>query len=180
MTRSRSVALILLVALAVSAIWYRNRSPAPTSTYLILGRRTLPLRVAGCWDLFDHSGRPAGDSLYWAPSTTRLDTMPSPWVFNGLSGVVWPAVRFDSFAKAGALPDSLDMTSAFWSADSLSDSIRLKYSSGFSGTTFVFALPPRGMSSDTLRGYAVEHSDMVVPGVPPKESVYAVRTPCTP
>jgi hypothetical protein len=69
------------------------------------------------------------------------------------------------------------MGSAWWGADSLSDTIRIQFHSGFSGSTFVLALPSRGTIGDTIRGRAFELWDFG-PGHTLRGKAFAARVRC--
>jgi len=114
--------------------------------------------VAGCYAFLDGAGRPASDSLYWAPATARLYP-------DGRAVKLTP--KFDLGRGRGPVAYR-------WSIDDGGDSLKVGFSSGYSGTEFAFALPER---SDTLHGRALEHWDFHPPGTKPVPAT-AVRIAC--
>ena len=62
-----------------------------------------------------------------------------------------------------------------WSADSLSDTIRVSFVNGFSGAVFVLAAPPGHV--DTLRGRALEFWDYG-PSETRRGGAHAIRMQC--
>jgi hypothetical protein len=116
--------------------------------------------VSGCYAFFHRSGRPAAESLYWAPSTGRL----AP---GGAAERLTP-VR-DAGGPAG-LPGAYG-----WSVDSLGDSLRVVFHNGHSGTAFIFGLRTDG---DTLRGRARSHWDVGPPFASDAGAASAVRISC--
>src|SRR3954451_3351621 len=140
-----SLALVGLAQLAAA-------QPAPS-------RRTREADVVGCYALFDRAGRPAADSLYWAPATARLDS-------GGRAVKLTP--RFDAGRPAGR-------PGAFrWSVGA-GDSLHVTFHNGFSGTEFVLAPASNG---DTLRGRAWEHWDEAPPFDTDAGAATAVRIGC--
>jgi hypothetical protein len=62
-----------------------------------------------------------------------------------------------------------------WTADSLTDTVRLSFIDGFTGAVFVLeARPP----VDTLRGRVFESWDAGPPFQTPRGSAYAIREAC--
>ena len=116
--------------------------------------------LVGCYAFFDRAGRPAMDSLYWAPATARLDS-------GGRAVKLTP--RFDPGRPAPG-PGAYG-----WSIGGLGDSLHVLFHNGFSGTEFVLGRTDRG---DTLRGRAREHWDFGPPYATEAGSATAVRISC--
>lgn len=133
-------------------------------------RDRLPHRLAGCYALFDRRGKPASDSLYWAPDRMRLETeraTPRPY---GASARAW------RLSKLGPQPDGHGHEILYWARDTLSsDSIHVVFSSGFSGTVLTL---PATAPGDTLKGRATEVWDSGPPFETDGGGVTAVRVPC--
>lgn len=170
------LALVILVTVGLVRFWFTDRAE--------LARHGLPAGVVGCWALFDADGRRAEDRLYWSPSIARLDSAPNTASKHDGTGTVRVVHRLDSLRRPMGVerPGSrqeLENVFSYWSVDSLDDRLRMRFSSGFSGTQFVFALPDSPSTGDTLTGRATEHWD-----VPPYRSgagrAYAVRVACSP
>ena len=64
-----------------------------------------------------------------------------------------------------------------WSADSLTDSIRIGFSNGYTGSVFVFALPIAARS-DTVFGRAYQFQDAGPPYYAALGAAFGVRYPC--
>jgi hypothetical protein len=151
---------------------------ASSSQQFPLARETLRPAAVGCWALFGSKGERAQGSLYWAPATTRLDSAPErPSDYEALR-------RFRHLERFDVAGRSMDTTGAGrrrtrsgWSADSLTDSIRLRFHTGFSGTEFVLALPDHAQHPDTLFGRAFETWDMG-PSLTDRGAAHAVRQAC--
>lgn len=128
-------------------------------TRLHTGRLELREAAVGCWSLRDSTAQIAQGRLYWSPANTRLsNTLDSSRWSDGFpsSRDAW---RIDSLGRDQSARDDPNKRGwGVWSADALSDSIRIGFSSGFSGTWFVLALP-NGTRPDTLYGRAFEHWD---------------------
>jgi hypothetical protein len=122
-------------------------------------RRAQEADVVGCYALFDRTGRPAADSLYWAPAIARLDS-------SGRALKLAP--KFDAGRPAGQ-PGAYR-----WSVGA-GDSLRVLFHTGFSGTEFVLSRASRG---DTLRGRAREHWDFGPPFYTDAGAATAVRIAC--
>ena len=129
-------------------------------------------RLAGCFALFDHRGRPASDSLYNAPSHVRLEATPtSETGATRGSDQRRRLVKLDAAGRATG-PEPWEAFQV-WVGSAASDSVRLMFGTGFSGTEMILR-PNAG--ADTLRGRAVEHWDFA----PDSDggSVTAIRVPC--
>ncbi|HSQ03518.1 MAG TPA: hypothetical protein VLN59_05765, partial [Burkholderiales bacterium] len=107
---------------------------AQSTPHEVIARAGLRTEALGCWVLYDSAGRRAQGSLYWAPAIAQLKSTrdSSRWKFSPMSR---DALRIDSLGRdLSAIDDPRKRGWGFWSADSLSDSIRIGFSSGFSGT----------------------------------------------
>lgn len=159
-------------------LWFLWRSVLPS----FFAREALPGDVVGCWALFDAAGRPAERSLYWSPPIVRLDSVPNDAGPGMTFGTVRRLERLDAHrrpidadtARAGRLPRD---RFSYWFAELLAPRLRVRFSSGLSGTTFIFALPLWGAVGDTLRGRAVGHWDFRL--LPTRHGrAHAVRVTC--
>lgn len=138
-------------------------------------RAALRAEVVGCWALFDRQGRPAEGHIDWAPAFVALEAMDTASVRSPRR----PAVRFDTTWS----PLPLELEPGIrgwvkWQADSLTDSIRISFSNGFSGSSFVFAMVQHAPFPDTIHGYAREFYDYGPPWSKAMGSTTAVRVPC--
>ena len=111
--------------------------------------------------------------------------------YYNASGLVWLDTSVarqwapsEAFRMLVPLDSSLDPTSRSrrhvgpsWSADSLTDSVRLSFSDGFSGA-FLVLLAPAGVRVDTLRGRVANAWDFGPPFVTDRAPARAVRLPC--
>ena len=131
-----------------------------------------PGDLAGCYALFDHAGRPASDSLYFAPAYARLETVRRSRARTGMPRS-WGVTRLDTARRAMTGNDD-QRGFLFWAPDSLSDSVRVMFHTGFSGTEMI--LGPPAARSDTLRGRAIGHWDFR--DDTDEGRVTAVRVPC--
>ena len=149
MWRTRSFAVIAQLALAAPACsQYGDRLAR------IPARHSLRREVLGCYALANEHGG----------------------VLSPAAGTP-PTIRLDSTARGGGWrlqPDSTTGAADFtgWWADSLSDTLRLTFSDGFSGSRL--ALKADGTR---LEGYAVGFTD-VGPKDSPKERVIGKRVDC--
>jgi hypothetical protein len=137
-------------------------------------RRTLRADVVGCYALYSERGR-VDSSLYNATPSVRLDT--TWWVpWPGDSGKA--EIRSLRGFTAGGHPISSRPFSwpPHWSADSLTDSLRLWFGDGLSGA--VFLLNAARGRTDTLRGRVYESWDFRSPTA--RGQAYAVREACPP
>jgi lipopolysaccharide export system permease LptF/LptG-like protein len=149
--------LLFLLVLASIVSACGRPGAQPSSRGLVVTRADLEARLPGCYAFFDHAGRPASDSLYWAPAIGRLDS-------GGR------AAKLGSATTAGRRRDNNN-----WRVDARTDTVRVLFHSGFSGTEFILGLRPHG---DTLRGRAVEHWDFGPPFSNDAGVVSAVRIAC--
>jgi len=170
--RSILCAACLTFALPMASCGYE----APAPVLPAIRRLDLPRDLVGCYALFDGRGRPASDSLYFAPSHVRLDSTALPDVQGwDLTGPTWTLARMD--ASLRPLRGERDgLGSLFWTADSSSVRVRMIFHTGFSGSELVFDARPAG---DTLRGRALQHWDFGPPFQTKAGPVTAVRVPCS-
>jgi hypothetical protein len=125
----------------------------------ILERGNVHQAIVGCYAFFDRNGRPASDSLSWAPTTGRL-----------LEG--GKAQKLTPPAHQVTGPGRLGPT---WRIDPATDTVRVVFSTGFTGTEFLLGFRQR---RDTLWGRAVTHIDVGPPFSSDEGSASAVRIPC--
>ena len=138
-----------------------RREPPPEAKRVVLKHAIVPATILGCYALLDHRGRSAAESLYWSPAMARLYTGGSAgkWTFEADTGV--PATSPGNYN---------------WAIDSVGDTLRLLFHSGFSGTEFILGVAGVG---DTLRGRAVEHWDFGPPYETDGGRASAVRIACS-
>ena len=151
-------------------------SPIWCAAQPLSARATLRPEAIGCWALYDAAGRRAAGSLYWAPAITRLASQKDSSNWSQAFPRTRDASRYDSTGRdLNPRDDPRRRGWAYWSADSLTDSIRVGFSSGFSGTWFILALP-KSQNSDTIYGRAFEQWDYKP--VTPRGAASAIRVPC--
>ena len=157
-----------LVMLAVTAC---HRAPAEGRAWV--PRSALRRELVGCLALRDARGRAADSGYYGASPRVWLDTVPIGSI-DPLAGAAWLLRRLDAEGRPldQAVPHPL--FSPRWTADSLTDSVRLSFHDGFSGAVFILAAPA---GADTLRGRAVEYWD-VGPSKTNRGRVWALRIRC--
>jgi hypothetical protein len=127
-------------------------------------RPPMPEGLAGCYALFVRGGRPASDSLYFAPSHVRLlTTRREPTLISDTDSTFmgWALTKLDS---------------QLWGMHSTRDSVMLAFHTGLSGSLLFFGIPPGPV--DTLHGRAEEHWDFGPPFSNDGGPVMAVRVPC--
>ncbi len=161
-------------AYGIIALFVIGIVPYRANAQAVLARGNLRTELVGCWTLLDSTRKSAEGSLYWAPAiamlNARLDS--SRWARPKW----YAATRLDERGvDLNIREDPRGRGLNAWSADSLGDSIRVQYSSGFSGTSFSFAVP-FGTTPDTLHGVAVEHWDYK-PSTP-RGAATAIRRRC--
>ena|SRR5437764_10000991 len=140
-------------------------------------RDALRSDLLGCYRLYTASGNPLSpDSFRNAAPFVRLDSV-SLGVSgrDSVRGVFRLLVRLDRNGR----PMDPDYPSRYhtpsWWADSLSDSIRLSFSDGFTGTTVILMAPSPAL--DTLSGRVEEWGD-VGPTIIDRGGARSVRVPC--
>lgn len=130
----------------------------------------LPGDLTGCHQLHQTSG------TYFASRLVRLnpDTVPRSirWFVRDSTSPAWTITRLDAEGRpmrgrSGAV--------LFWQRDSDSDSIRIMMHTGLSGTELMLGPP---VSTDTLRGRAIEFWDVGPPFSSPARPVSFVRVSC--
>ena len=160
------LALVVTLILPIAA--------CPSSTAhgpLAPPRHALRAELLGCYALYTEAGKLLDSSFHNASPLVRLDSNSTGKVPTALRSLA----RLDT---AGTPLDSLDAHSPFgrdWWTDSLSDSVRLSFSDGFSGALVILAAPPG--RADTLWGRIEEHWDMG-PSVNQRGRVRALRVSC--
>jgi len=164
---------VLLSAAALTAIvgmaWWRSRPEQEASL-----RRALRGDLLGCYALFGADGRRIDTTYYNASPIVRLDSAALAGTIDSLAGMWRQLAALDTLGMARRT--TRGMWAPSWSADSLSDTIRVSFVNGFSGAEFVLAAPP---GVDTLRGRAAEHWDFG-PGTKRRGAAHAIRVPCPP
>jgi hypothetical protein len=103
----------------------------------------------------------------------RLDTTAVRLPADTFPGIRRQAVRLDAAVGQGARDNS-----DAWSLDSLTDSLRVGFGSGFSGTEFVFQFHTNVSVGDTLHGRATEYWDFGPPFTTPRGKATAIRVVC--
>jgi hypothetical protein len=164
----RVAGALSLIAIVVSLVILTDGPESPVEPEAPL-RRSLRADVVGCYSLFTARGRRIDTTFYNASPRVRLDTARRDPRFRDSTHRVMHALDTlgnPSRTTRGSWPA--------WSADSLSDTVYLSFSTGFSGASFAFAIP--GGSRDTFHGRAVEYWDFTRPTN--RGRAYAVRTAC--
>lgn len=170
--RSILRAACLALALPIASCGYEASVPRPSSRPNL----NLPRDLVGCYALFDRRGRPASDSLYFAPSHVRLDSAALGKAERGNpTGPRWALTKLDANLRPlhgeHGVPPSL-----YWSAESNPVRVRMMFHTGFSGSELIFDAP---RTRDTLRGRALEYWDFGPPFTTKAGRVTAVRVPCS-
>lgn len=132
-------------------------------------RQALPVIKSGlrrdalaCYALFDSAGRTLVGQLTGAPRMVRLDsTVVHRW--GGASSGVWRLVQplgQEEEYQAQAIQNGM---LPVWAADSLTDTVRFSFSTGYTGSSFAFNLPAiRGFGALEGRGHSF--TDVLVMG----------------
>jgi len=165
----RSRLFIPFVALLAAARSSGAQGPLDT---VPPARLALRPELVGCYALSAGQHSLSRSEYYHASGLVRLDTTVAP---------KWAPP--DAFRMLVPLDSSLGLADLSrrhlgpsWWADSLTDSVRLSFSNGFSGAFLVFLAPP-GVRVDTLHGrIANAWDDGAV--VTDRASARAVRVPC--
>ena len=137
-------------------------------------RNRLRLDIVGCYALFTETGQRVDSSFYNASPRIRLDSTLHPvFATHREFGALRLVKRLDVTGHHldPAYPPRLGTV---WWMDSLSDSVRISFSDGFSGA-FLALAAPRGRR-DTLRGRIEEQWDYRDPTS--HGPAYAVRVAC--
>ncbi|HEX8391975.1 MAG TPA: hypothetical protein VF665_06440 [Longimicrobium sp.] len=130
---------------------------------------SLPARIAGCWRVLDTAGYPR-DGMYNASAAVRLDTTIAEAVSRGLTPRF--LAKLDSAGRELS-PDGR-RSNVHWGVDTLTDSVRVSFSTGHSGAVLTL---DHATLPDTLRGRAEVFWDMG-PSVEDAVTVMLVRMPC--
>jgi len=169
MTMSIGMDLVLRMAvlLTVTAV------PGLAQERLEAPRDALRPDVLGCYALYSSSGKLLDSSFYNSSPLIELDSsVVGITARDSRPGIIRSMIRRD--ANGRVLTRSREWGRSWW-ADSLSDSIRISFSNGFSGA-FVILNVPRGMP-DTVWGRIEEHWDLG-PTVNDRGGIRAVRIRC--
>ena len=165
---------ILALALVV-AIGACRPSNAQERTPLL--RDELRRELIGCYALFDARGRPVDSSYYNSSPAVRFDSLVAGITDRDtIPGVYWWLHRLNDQGVPLDSPGAGPHAGPVWWADSLSDTIRLSFSTGFSGAEFILSAPRRAL--DTLGGRAVERWDFGPPFVDDRGGAFAERIAC--
>ena len=166
--RSLLAVVFVLAVLTVTTgvMWWRTRPEEPT-----LQRHALRRDVLGCYALFGADGQRVDTTYYNASPIVRLDSIS---VRGSGDSVMWGNVEaLDTLGRPSRT--TRGMSGPSWSADSLSDTIRVSFVNGFSGAEFVLNAPVGG--GNTLRGRAAEHWDFG-PRTTRRGAAHAQRIDC--
>ena len=163
----RHIAPCYAMAVALGGFHTPLRAQAPM-------RNGLRQDLVGCYALFTTTGKRVDSTFYNASPLVRLDsTRDQRLASAGVPGTYRLAARLDSSGRATTAKHEHSVGPIWW-ADSLSDSVRLSFSNGFSGAFFTLVAP--NPPSDTLRGWIEEDWDF---GPPTRHGpAYALRTSC--
>jgi hypothetical protein len=162
--RFRPHGWILLAALSVvsNSAALAQRPP--------LLRNELRSELVGCYALFTAPVGGVERTLYNASSFVRLDGQPVDYPTPGVARTMIPLTPANITEAHRPRPFT-----PRWTADSLTDTVRLSFVDGFSGGVFVFAARPS--RPDTLIGRRFERWDFG-----PMETTHgmarAIRRPC--
>jgi hypothetical protein len=134
-------------------------------------RDALKTELIGCYALYTPAGKLLDSTFYNSSPLVRLDSTPlGITARDTVPGVFRRLVRLDSNGRP-IDPDAPRFRA--WWADSLTDSVRLSFSDGFSGAQVILAASGRG---DTLVGRIEEHWDFAPPNS--RGRVRAIRVHC--
>jgi hypothetical protein len=164
-TRARALLLIATAAVGCS-VAPREEQPPPQARHVL--RREVP----GCYAIFDEDAKPANVDLYGASPQVLLVGTPDTAKGRDL-------ILLDATGMPSRQPPEGVFNGFAWTADSLSDTLRISFHNGFSGAAVALRVP-EGIElriGDTLRGHAVEHWDFGDP-VTDAGRAFAVRLAC--
>lgn len=170
--RSGMTALVFAFTVAQAAVGVAS-AQAP-----VLTRRALRREALGCFTLFDAHRQSTWGRLRNAPAIARLVSAP-----NALDthlyppGATYRRVESRDMGNYVIVESSPNRLAPVWSADSLSDSIRILFSDGYTGSGLIFALPS-GDRADSLVGRAYTFVDAGPPYRTDRGRAFAVRRPC--
>ena len=161
----------LIIGSGITVLWCADadaQSPQPVI------RNGLRADVVGCYALYSGKAR-VGNSLYNATPSVRFDsvTIGGLGIADSVPGIrraLIPLTASNEPVAARRGPPS-------WVADSLTDSVRLSFVNGFSGTVFILAAPLG--RSDTLTGRLFESWDFGPPFQTTHGPARAVRQSCS-
>jgi hypothetical protein len=143
----------------------------------VLTRNALRADALGCFVLLDSRRQSVAGLLRRAPARVRLDSARDrPSTFPNATTTLWRIEYRDSTNRVVGVTPATGLASS-WSADSLTDSIRIRFSDGFTGSGFVFALPS-ATRSDALFGRAYTFVDAGPPYRTDRGPAFAVRYSC--
>jgi hypothetical protein len=115
--------------------------------------------LRGCFSLFDSAGRTLVGRMLGAPRMVRFDTtVVSRWTgrYTGTWRLVQQLGQEEEF-QLGAIQMGMIPT---WAADSLTDTVRVSFSNGFSGSSYAFEVP-RVSTYGALKGRGSSFTDVV-------------------
>lgn len=142
----------------------------------ILARNALRAEALGWYELLDSAGQNASKSMQGVPAIIRLDS-----IVDLTRGMASGITSLRTLGPAGGKPAYRDPVSREmhprWSADSLTDTVRLVFTNGFSGAVFALNLPVNS-HSDTLKGGAETFTDVGPSFDSPRSTAWAIRRDC--
>lgn len=166
----RRLVIFLGLSVGVGAIYVHRMTRPPVEPLL---RHSLRAEAVGCYALFNSKRRPIDTTYYNAAPNVQLDSSAARSV-DSILGEFRQMVALNERWQPNRSTHGLREPT--WSADSLSDTVRLSFVNGLSGAEFVLALPQAG--TDTLRGHAWEHWDFGPPYFTNRGRAFAVRVKC--
>ncbi len=139
-------------------------------------RDALRDELLGCFALYTPRGKLLDSTFYNSSPRVRLDSLAvGITARDTMPGVVRRMWRLDAAGQRLDRDDPQSLFGRVWWADSLTDSVRLSFSDGFSGAEVILAAP--NPAADTLNGRIEEHWDMG-PTTNQRGRVRAVRVRC--
>ena len=136
----------------------RAECPAPEVDISMLKRKTLRQDVVGCYALLDSNKTQwEGAAFEDIPDVVRLDSMLA--VIDKKRDDRWRSIESIFYDEYFGYTRKKPRVAAQWAVDSVSDSVRISFFNGLSGTVFSFFLPRR-ITQDTLRGRATMLMDV--------------------
>jgi hypothetical protein len=151
---------LLAVVVAVAAQTASAQGPS--------ARGALRSELLGCYELLAEPARP----LYNATPGVRLDSAEVERTSRGEYRILRP---LDSAGRPTQVPYPGPVAARWW-VDSLTDSVWVSFVNGFSGATFVFAVP--SARSDTLHGRVYNQWDFGPPFETDHRPARAIRRRC--
>jgi hypothetical protein len=142
----------------------------------MIARNALRPEALGCYELLDSARQNASKSMEGVPAIIRVDSMVD--VMRGTAPGITSSRTLGAAAAGKPVyrdPISRDMHPR-WSADSLTDTVRLVFTNGFSGAVFALNLPVNSRG-DPLKGRAKTFVD-VAPLEGPEGNAWAIRRDC--